>query len=309
MSGWRRKDLLAIEGLSRDEVELILDTAVAMREVLERPVRKVPTLRGRTVLLLFFEPSTRTRASFELACKALSADTVSVAAAASSAAKGETLLDTVRNCERMGVDGVVVRHRASGAAAFLASRLRVSVINAGDGTHEHPTQALLDCFTIRERKGRVAGLRVAIVGDIVHSRVARSDVWALTCLGARVVVCGPPSLLPPCPEALPAEVTSDLEEALTGADVVIALRLQAERQAGPFLPSVEEYARFWGITEERLAAAAPDCLVLHPGPIHRGVELDPDVADGPRSAVLEQVTNGVAVRMACLYHLLGGVAR
>jgi aspartate carbamoyltransferase catalytic subunit len=265
----------------------------------------VPTLRGKTIANLFFEPSTRTRISFELAEKRLSADTVNFSASGSSVSKGESLKDTARNIEAMQVDMIVVRHQASGAPHFLARSLACSVINAGDGTHEHPTQGLLDMFTIREHKGRIEGLKVVIVGDIAHSRVAASNIWGLTKLGARVVVCGPRTLLPPGIERLGVEPTSDLSEALDGADVVNVLRIQLERQRSGLFPSVREYSRCFGLTRERLLAAGEDVLVMHPGPINRGVEISQDVADGPFSVILEQVTNGVAVRMAVLYLLSG----
>lgn len=305
---WTRRHLLGLEDLSREEIEIVLDTADSMKDILARPIKKVPALRGRAVLTLFHEPSTRTRVSFELAGKYLSADTVSVSAAASSAAKGETLADTALNVERMGVDAIVLRHPAAGAPHQLARCVRVSVINAGDGMHEHPTQGLLDLFTIRERKGRVAGLKVAIVGDVLHSRVARSDAWGLTRLGAEVCLAAPATLLPPGGEGFPPGVRlhTRLEPALEGADVVIALRIQQERQERGLFPSLNEYARFWGITSQRLDLAAPDALVMHPGPVNRGVELASDVLDGPRSVVLDQATGGVAVRMAVLYLLLGG---
>lgn len=310
---WTRRHLLGLEDLSAPEIDCVLDTADSMREVMERPIKKVPALRGRAVLTLFYEPSTRTRNSFELACKYLSADTVSVSAAASSAVKGETLRDTALTCERMGLDAIVIRHPSSGAPHFLAGHLRTAaVINAGDGMHEHPTQGLLDLYTIRQRQGRVHGLKVAIVGDLLHSRVARSDIWGLTKLGAEVRVAGPATLLPGG-DAYPAgvRVFTRVEEALAEADVVIVLRIQKERQEQGLFPGAREYARFWGINRARLALAAPDVLLMHPGPVNRGVELDSDVADGVNSVIHEQVTNGVAVRMALLYLLLsgGGVER
>ncbi|BDG60690.1 aspartate carbamoyltransferase catalytic subunit [Caldinitratiruptor microaerophilus] len=304
--GLRRKDLLGLQDLTREEIDLILDTAESMREIIDRPVKKVPTLRGKVIVNLFYEPSTRTRNSFELAAKYLSADVQSVAVAQSSVQKGETLLDTARNLEVMGADLVIMRHSEGGAPHFLARRLRAGVVNAGDGIHEHPTQGLLDLFTIRRRKGRLSGLKVAIVGDILHSRVARSNIWGLLKYGSEVWVAGPATLLPPGLEALGVHVTHDLDEALDGADVVNVLRIQLERQQKGLFPSVHEYARFWGITPQRLAACKEDVLVLHPGPMNRGVEITSEVADSHRAAILEQVTGGVAVRMAVLYLLLGG---
>ncbi len=300
-----RKDLLGLEELRREEIELVLDTARSFKEVLERPIPKVPTLRGRTIANLFFEPSTRTRISFELAEKRLSADTVNFSASGSSVSKGESLKDTARNIEAMQVDMIVIRHQASGAPHFLARSLECSVINAGDGTHEHPTQGLLDIFTMREHKGSVEGLKVVIVGDIAHSRVAASNIWGLTKLGANVCVCGPQTLLPLGIEKLGVTVTSDIESALEGADVVNVLRIQLERQKSSLFPSVREYSRCFGITRDRLSSAKEDALVMHPGPMNRGVEISQDVADGPFSVILEQVTNGVAVRMAVLYLLSG----
>jgi aspartate carbamoyltransferase catalytic subunit len=300
-----RKDLLGLEEMTAKEIELVLDTARSFKEVLERPIPKVPTLRGKTVANLFFEPSTRTRISFELAEKRLSADTVNFSASGSSVSKGENLKDTARNIEAMQTDMIVIRHPASGAPHFLARSLSCSVINAGDGMHEHPTQGLLDIFTIREYKKRIEGLKVVIVGDIAHSRVARSDIWGLSKLGAKVVVCGPWTLMPLEIEKLGVEVTSNIEEALEGADVVNVLRMQLERQRSSLFPTLREYAKCFGITRERLSAAKQDILVMHPGPMNRGVEIAQDVADGPFSVILEQVTNGVAVRMAVLYLLSG----
>lgn len=306
MRALKRKDILGLEEMTPEEINLVLDTAASMKDVINRTIKKVPTLRGRAVLNLFYEPSTRTRTSFELAAKYMSADAVNITASTSSMQKGETLADTARNIQVMGVDLVVVRHQAAGAPHFLARRLETSVINAGDGAHEHPTQGLLDLLTIREKKGRVHGLKVAIVGDILHSRVARSDVWGLKKLGAEVVIAGPRTLLPPSPEALEVQATTRVEEALEGADVVIVLRLQLERQKSGYLPTIKEYARLYGINRERLSLARKDVLVMHPGPVNRGVELTSEVADGPNSAILDMVTNGVAVRMALLYLLLGG---
>ncbi len=304
--GFARKDLLAIEPLTPEEILAVLDTAEGFLEVSRRDVKKVPTLRGKTVVNCFFEPSTRTRVSFEIAEKRLSADTVNFSAGGSALAKGETLLDTVKNIEAMAPDVLVIRHRAAGAAEFVARRVRCAVVNAGDGRHEHPTQALLDLFTMRRHKGRLEGLTVAIVGDIANSRVARSNIHALTKLGARVRVCGPPTLLPPQVERMGVEAFWRVDEALDGADVVMALRIQKERLGRSAFPSLREYARFFGVNARVLERTAPDAIVMHPGPINRGVELSSDVADGPRSVILEQVENGVAVRMAVLYLLAGG---
>ncbi|HEY8233071.1 MAG TPA: aspartate carbamoyltransferase catalytic subunit [Vicinamibacteria bacterium] len=301
------RHLLGIEPLEPAEIVTILDTAEAMREILDRPIKKVPALRGKTVVNLFYEASTRTRSSFEIAERVLSADSLSIAAAASSVAKGETLLDTARNLEAMNPDMVIVRHASSGAPHLLARHCRFSVVNAGDGAHEHPTQALLDALTMRQKKGRIAGLRVAIVGDILHSRVARSNLWLLKKLGASVTVAGPPTLIPPGLERL-AKVSYKIDEAVEGADVVMMLRIQLERMAGGFFPTTREYHRQFGLTAERLKRAGKDVLVMHPGPMNRGVEIASEVADGPYSVILDQVTNGVAVRMAVLYLLLGGSA-
>jgi aspartate carbamoyltransferase catalytic subunit len=299
------RHLLGIEPLAESEIQTILDTAEALREILDRPIKKVPALRGKTVVNLFYEASTRTRSSFEIAERVLSADSLSIAAAASSATKGETLLDTARNLEAMNPDMVIVRHASSGAPHLLAKHCRFSVVNAGDGAHEHPTQALLDALTIRQKKGRLHGLKVAIVGDILHSRVARSNLWLLSKLGAKAVVAGPPTLVPPGLEGL-ARVTYSIDEAVEGADVIMMLRIQLERMAGGFFPTTREYHKRYGLTEERVRRAKKDVLVMHPGPMNRGVEIASEVADGPYSVILEQVTNGVAVRMAVLYLLLGG---
>lgn len=298
-----RRHFLGIEGLSPAELLFLLDTAESFREISEREVKKVPTLRGKTVINLFYESSTRTRTSFEIAAKRLSADTINITAAASSVTKGETLLDTARNLIAMRPAAIVIRHPSSGAPHFLARLVDCPVINAGDGTHEHPTQALLDLMTIRERKGGIAGLTVAIVGDLLHSRVARSNVLALTTLGAKVRLVGPPTLLPPEFRLWGAELYTDLRTGLAGVDVVMALRLQRERQARNFLPSTEGYSRQFCLTPAALAAAKPDVLIMHPGPMNRGIEIDSQVADGPYSVILDQVTNGVAVRMALLYLL------
>jgi len=302
---FQRKDLLGIEDLSSEEIIFILDTAKSFREILERPIKMVPTLRGKTVANLFFEPSTRTRLSFELAEKRLNAAVLSFSSLGSSVAKGETLLDTAKNILAMKVDCFVLRHTSPGTPHLLARELDVSVINAGDGAHEHPTQALLDLYTIRERKGRVEGLKMAIVGDISHSRVARSNIWGMVKLGAEVRICGPPTLIPPDIERMGAKVFYSPEKALQGVDVVMMLRIQKERQTRGLVPSVNEYKEFFSLTEERLDLARKDALVMHPGPVNRGVELPARIADGGRSIILDQVTNGVAVRMAILYLLLG----
>ncbi len=305
MKKFAHKHLLGLEGLTREEIEFVLDTAVTFKEVLERPIKKVPTLRGLTIVNLFYEASTRTRISFELAQKRLSADTVNFSPSGSSVKKGETLRDTVRNLEAMKIDMVVVRHASSGVPYFLTQCLQSSIINAGDGAHEHPTQGLLDLYTIREKYGKVEGLRVVIVGDIKHSRVARSNIWGLKAMGASVAVCGPSTLLPVEMEKMGVEVYTDLNKALWGADVVNVLRLQLERQERGFLPTLREYSRLFGITKERLALLNKNYTIMHPGPINRGVEITPEVADSPESVILAQVTNGVAVRMAVLYLLSG----
>lgn len=305
---WNRKDLLGIAELSVGEIEQILTTAESFAEVAHRPVKKVPTLRGKTVVNLFFEPSTRTRVSFEIAAQRLSADVVNFSTATSSQSKGETLRDTTHNIASMFPDLVVVRHAHHGVPAMLARELACGVVNAGDGSHEHPTQALLDAMTIRRRKGRIAGLTVALVGDIAHSRVARSNIHLLTRLGAHVRVAGPRTMVPAAIAALGVEVCYDIEAAVRGADVIVMLRLQLERQRSVLFPSLGEYASLFGLSGKRLALAAPDAIVLHPGPMNRGVEITSEVADGPHSAILEQVGQGVAVRMAVLY-LLAGVRR
>ena len=303
---WMRKDLLGLRALSAEEIRFILQTAESFREVSLRPIKKVPALRGKTVVNLFFESSTRTRTSFELAAKRLSADIVNIAAPSSSLSKGETVLDTVKNLEALKVDIVVIRHAAAGVPHLVARNTAASVINAGDGAHEHPTQALLDLFTIQGKKGRIEGLNVSIIGDIAHSRVARSNIWGLTKLGARVTVCGPPTLLPPQIEQLGVRVTHRLEEAIRDADVLMLLRIQHERQEATLIPSLREYRLGYGIDRERLSRAKPGLLIMHPGPVNRGVELDSSVADGPFSVILDQVTNGLAVRMAALYLVSGG---
>lgn len=301
------KDLVGLESLSAEQIRAILDTAEPFREISERRIKKVPVLRGKTIVNLFMEPSTRTRISFEFAEKRLSADTVNIAASGSSVQKGETLVDTARNLEAMRIDMVVIRHWASGAARFLAERIASNVINAGDGAHEHPTQALLDLLTLRDHLGDLTGKRVCIVGDILHSRVARSNIWGLLKLGAEVGVCAPRTLLPRGIESLGVHVFPRIEAAIEWADALNVLRLQLERMEGGFIPSLREYNRVYGVTSARLERARQDVVVLHPGPMNRGVEIDSDVADGPHSVILEQVTNGVAVRMAVLYLLAGGV--
>lgn len=301
------KDLVGLEGLSAATITGILDTAEPFKEISERAIKKVPVLRGKTIVNLFFEPSTRTRISFEFAEKRLGADTVNISSSGSSVVKGETLVDTARNLEAMRIDMVVIRHSSSGAASFLADRIPSNVINAGDGQHEHPTQALLDMLTIRDRLGRIEGLKVCIVGDIVHSRVARSNIFGLRALGAEVAVCGPRSLIPHGIEELGVESFYHIEDAIEWADALNILRLQLERMKTGFIPSLREYNRVFGVTRARLAKAPRDTVILHPGPINRGVEIDSAVADGPQSVILPQVTNGVAVRMAVLYLLAGGV--
>lgn len=301
------KDLLGIADLTTDEIALILDTAEAMQEIGSRDVKKVPALRGKTVVNLFFEPSTRTRTSFEIAEKRLSADTLNIASASSSVTKGETLADTALNLEAMRPDMIVLRHASSGACHLLSRLCRAAIINAGDGMHEHPTQALLDAFTIRERKKRLAGLKVAIIGDLLHSRVLRSNICLLTRMGADVWVCGPPTLMTTEIDRFGVRGTNSIDEAVADADVIMLLRIQLERMQGAFFPSLREYFSVFGMTEARLHLAKPDAMIMHPGPVNRGVEIASDVADGPYSVILEQVANGVAVRMAVLYLLAGGV--
>jgi aspartate carbamoyltransferase catalytic subunit len=298
------KDLLGIQGMTADEINLILDTAATFKDVSERDIKKVPALRGKTVINLFYEASTRTRTSFELAAKRLSADVINISTSTSSVVKGETLLDTARNIEAMKCDMIIVRHYCSGAPEYLSKLLKSSVINAGDGSHEHPTQALLDLFTIREKLGRLEGLKVVIVGDIAHSRVARSNIHALSRMGATVTVCGPPTMVPPGIERLGTQVSHDMDQAIESADVVMMLRLQLERQTAGLFPGVREYAKLYGLNRSRLERAAKHVLVMHPGPINRGVEISSEVADA--SVILEQVTNGVAVRMAVMFLLSGG---
>jgi aspartate carbamoyltransferase catalytic subunit len=306
LTSLRRKDLLGIADLSPEEIALVLDTAEAMKEVGSRPIKKVPALRGKTVVNLFFEPSTRTRTSFEIAEKRLSADTLSVAIGTSSVVKGETLADTALNLEAMSPDMIVLRHSSSGACHLLSRICRSAIVNAGDGTNEHPTQALLDALTIRERKGRLKGLKVAIIGDLAHSRVLRSNIHLLTKMGAHVWVCGPPTLIPAEMKQFGVRVTHFVDEAVADADVVMLLRIQLERMEGAYFPSLREYFQVFGMTEARLRLARPDVMIMHPGPMNRGVEIASEVADGPYSVILDQVANGVAVRMAVLYLLAGG---
>jgi len=302
---WTRKHLLGLRQLDRVEIEHILETAKSFRDISLRPVKKVPALRGKTVANLFFEPSTRTRISFELAEKRLSADTIHVASSTSSVVKGETLKDTCRNIEALKVDVVVIRHASSGAPHRMARHLNASVVNAGDGMNEHPTQGLLDMFTIQEKKGRIEGLNVSFVGDILHSRVARSNIWGLTKLGAKVTVCGPKTLIPARIEELGVRVTYNLQEAVENADVVNLLRIQLERQNQAFFPSIREYATAYQINGQVLKKAKPDVLIMHPGPVNRGIEITSDVVEGPYAVILDQVTYGLAVRMAVLYLLSG----
>jgi aspartate carbamoyltransferase catalytic subunit len=302
---WKRKDLLGMQDLDAAEIIGVLDTASSMKEIAAREIKKVPTLRGKTVVNLFYESSTRTRTSFEIAGKWLSADVINFSASGSSAEKGESLLDTARNIEAMSPDVVVVRHQAAGAPALLARHLRCGVVNAGDGAHEHPTQALLDLMTIREKKGHLEGLNVTIVGDITHSRVARSDIHGMRKMGITVTVAGPPTLIPAQCQELGVKVSHRLEEAIAHADVIMMLRLQHERMQGGFIPSLREYSRVWGLTLAKLEHCRPDVLIMHPGPVNRGVELAPEVADSAYSVILDQVSNGVAVRMAVLYLLAG----
>ena len=305
--GLSKKDILDIDSLSVEEIQTILDTAAGLKEISSRPIKKVPTLRGKTVILFFHEPSTRTRMSFDIAAKRLSADSISITAGSSSMVKGETLIDTAKNLEAMNPDIIVMRHAAAGAPYLLAKHLKASIINAGDGMHAHPTQALLDMMTVREEKGRLTGLRIAIIGDITHSRVARSNVAGFIKMGAEVRLAGPPTMIPQGVEILGAQVTHDMAEAIDGVDVIMMLRIQRERQKSFLFPSEREYARRYGLNAERMKNLSPDVLVMHPGPLNRGVEISPDVADGPHSIILDQVANGVALRMALLYLLGGGV--
>ena len=301
-----KKDILDIASLSVEEIETILNTAESMREISERPIKKVPTLRGKTVVLFFYEPSTRTKLSFDIAAKRLSADSLSISASTSSLVKGETLLDTAKNLEAMHPDIVILRHSYAGAPHFLAKNLKASVINAGDGTHAHPTQALLDMLSVRQHKGKLSGLKIAIIGDIAHSRVARSDCVGFTKMGSQVVLAGPPTMMPTGIESLGVTVANRMEDAIEGADVVMMLRIQKERQKDFLMATEREYARHFGLNPDRLKNAKEDVLIMHPGPMNRGVEIDPMVADGPYSIILDQVTNGVAVRMALLLLVSGG---
>jgi aspartate carbamoyltransferase catalytic subunit len=300
-AGWRRKDLLSIRELEPAEVVIVLDTAAAFKTVGSRDIKKVPALRGKTMVNFFVEPSTRTRTSFELAAFRLSADVVNISATTSSLQKGESLKDTALNLQALHSDIIVLRHSSAGASHFLSERLDASIINAGDGAHEHPTQALLDVFTVRERLGKIEGLKIAIVGDILFSRVARSNLWALRKLGAEVILVGPSTLLPRSFEAMGARVARSIDDIIDYADVISLLRIQHERQRKEYFPSLAEYVRFFGLTKERALRLKPNCLVMHPGPMNRGVEIDSDIADGPQSVILEQVTNGLAVRMAVLF--------
>jgi len=301
-----KKDILDMESLSVDEITLILNTAQQMKEISKRPVKKVPTLRGKTIVLFFYEPSTRTRTSFDIAAKRLSADSISVSGSASSIVKGETLVDTARNLEAMNPDVIVMRHSMAGASHMLAKIVRTSIINAGDGMHAHPTQSLLDLMTVRENKGRISGLRIAIIGDISHSRVARSNIIGFTKMGADVVLAGPPTMIPKGIETLGASVTYNVNDAVCNADIIMMLRIQKERQKGLLFSTEREYAKVYGLTTERMKGAKNDVLIMHPGPVNRGVEIAPEVADGPYSIIIDQVTNGVAVRMALLYLTAGG---
>lgn len=302
---FQHQHILSIEQLSPADIFHIFDTALSFKEISSRPVKKVPTLKGKTIINFFFEPSTRTRLSFEIAAKRMSADTFNISASTSSAQKGETLIDTALNLEAMNPDIIIIRHGSSGAPALLTRHVNAGIINAGDGTHEHPSQALLDMMTVREHKGKLEGLKVAIIGDIAHSRVAHSNIIGFTKMGADVRVAGPATFMPPHLDTLGATVCSSVEEAITDADVVMALRIQKERQDDPLIPSLREYARFYGINKSLLQHARPDALIMHPGPINRGVEMNPDVVDGKGSVILEQVTNGVAIRMALLYLIMG----
>lgn len=306
--GWKRKDLLGIQDLSVDEINLILDTGVSMKEIASRDIKKVPTLRGKTVINLFYEPSTRTRTSFEIAGKWMSADVINISTSSSSVVKGESLKDTGLTLQAMHPDVVVIRHQAAGAPHILAGLLKASIINAGDGAHEHPTQALLDLFTIRERRETLQGLKAAIVGDILHSRVARSNIFAMQKMGMQVRVCGPPTLLPRHVETLGVQKFIAIEPAIADVDVIMMLRIQRERMGAGLFPTLREYSKLFGLNPDRLKMAKPDALIMHPGPINRGVEIAPEVADGPYSLILDQVENGLAIRMALLYLLAGGQA-
>jgi len=302
----KRKDILSIEELSKDEIELILSTAESFKEVSERDIKKVPTLRGRTIINLFYEASTRTRTSFEIAAKRMSADAINISTSSSSVVKGETLKDTAKNLEAMNPDCIVLRHPSSGSPQILAKYVKCSVINAGDGSHEHPSQALLDMLTVKERFGKIEGLNITIVGDIAHSRVARSNIYGFTKLGAKVTVVGPPTMMPSGIENIGCSVSNRIEDAISNADVIMMLRIQLERHEVPLFPTIREYSRLFGLDSKKLETAKKDVVILHPGPINRGVEISPEIADGPYSLILDQVKNGVAVRMALFYLLLGG---
>ena len=302
----RRKDVLGLQGMGRDELEAILRNAAGFKEIMERPIKKVPTLRGKSVVTLFYENSTRTRASFEYAAKMMSADAINISASSSSVQKGESLKDTALTLEALGMDLIVIRHPISGAPAYVAQTVRVPVINAGDGMHEHPSQGLLDLFTLREEKGRLEGLKVLVVGDIAHSRVARSNIWGLLTMGAEVRLCGPATLIPPGIERMGPRLYESLDEAIEGVDVVNVLRIQLERQESGLFPTLREYSERWGISPRRLERAASTVTIMHPGPMNRGLEISPEVADAGYSVITAQVTNGVAVRMALLYLLMGG---
>ena len=302
------KDLIGIKELSFEEINLILDTAAGFKDVLGRDIKKVPALRGKTTVNLFFEPSTRTRTSFELAAKRLSTDVINFSVPTSSVVKGESLIDTALTVQALGADFIIIRHSSSGVPDLLAKNLKASVINAGDGTNEHPTQALLDAFTIKEKKGKIRGLEISIVGDIIHSRVAKSNIYGLIKLGANVRLIGPPTLIPEELKKTGVQIFHNMEEGIKGADVLIMLRIQMERQGKGFFPSTDEYSRNWGLTPERLSLAKDDVIVMHPGPMNRGIEIASEIADGPKSVILEQVTNGIAVRMAVMY-LLSGVKK
>jgi aspartate carbamoyltransferase catalytic subunit len=309
-ASWRHRHILDIDDFTREEIDLVFQTTRAMKEILSRPIRRVPALRGKTIVILFYEPSTRTRLSFEIAAKNLSADVSNLVASASSVAKGESLVDTLDTLEALGADIVIMRHPRSGAPATVARHVKASIVNAGDGWHAHPTQALLDLYTLHEQRGNLKGLRAVIVGDIMHSRVAHSNIWGLTTMGVEVTLCGPPTLLPACLERqLPGlgavRVEPNIERALDGADMVMALRLQTERQSAGLLPSIREYVHLYQLNEARLALARPDALVFHPGPVNEGIEISPEVAHGPQSVINRQVSNGVAVRMALLYLITG----
>ncbi|MBS3969544.1 MAG: aspartate carbamoyltransferase catalytic subunit [Clostridia bacterium] len=306
--GIKSKDLLGLQGVSREEIELVINTADSLKEIMTRDIKKVPTLRGRVVINLFYEPSTRTRTSFELAGKYMSADMSNLNVSTSSVVKGETLIDTGKTLDAMATDIVIIRHSAAGAPALLGRSMKARIINAGDGYHEHPTQALLDMLTIKQYKGKIEGLKVAIIGDLAHSRVARSNFWGLTTMGADVVLCGPTTLIPRDLQKAGAKIVTNMDEAVKDADVVMMLRLQLERQQKGLFPSIREYAQYYGLNTKRLSLAKPDALVMHPGPMNRGVEISSDVADGVQSVIEEQVTNGVAVRMALLYLMGGGAS-